>query len=129
VQSRTELLRVDTGLSDCLVPISSPVFLAVATCPPPTLTEATPGPFLLLVWGCQCSPPSLVRRIVREVSPLLYLDCPHQPVKVLAKLRRGKGPNSLSSILIKFFMCARSLFPETGDTIITEEVRKFPTRK
>ena len=26
-------------------------------------------------------------------------------------------------------LCARSLFPETGDTIITEEVRKFPFRK
>ena len=26
-------------------------------------------------------------------------------------------------------LCARSLFPETGDTIITEEVRKFPTPK
>ena len=27
------------------------------------------------------------------------------------------------------WLCARSLFPETGDTIITEEVRKFPSRK
>ena len=26
-------------------------------------------------------------------------------------------------------VCGRSLFPETGDTIITEEVRKFPIRK
>jgi hypothetical protein len=26
-------------------------------------------------------------------------------------------------------LCARSLFPETGDTIITEDVRKFPSRK
>src|SRR6202049_4586354 len=26
-------------------------------------------------------------------------------------------------------VCARSLFPETGDTIITEEVRKFPSGK
>ena len=26
-------------------------------------------------------------------------------------------------------VCARSLFPETGDTIITEDVRKFPSRK
>ena len=26
-------------------------------------------------------------------------------------------------------LCARSLFPETGDTIITEEVRKFPSGK
>jgi hypothetical protein len=27
------------------------------------------------------------------------------------------------------FVCVRSLFPETGDAMITEEVRKFPTRK
>jgi hypothetical protein len=26
-------------------------------------------------------------------------------------------------------VCGRSLFPETGDTIIKEEVRKFPIRK
>jgi hypothetical protein len=26
-------------------------------------------------------------------------------------------------------LCVRSLFPETGDAMITEEVRKFPTRK
>jgi hypothetical protein len=26
-------------------------------------------------------------------------------------------------------LCARSLFPETGDTIITEDVRKFPSRE
>ncbi len=26
-------------------------------------------------------------------------------------------------------LCARSLFTETGDTIITEEVRKFPSGK
>ena len=26
-------------------------------------------------------------------------------------------------------LCARSLFPETGDTIIAEEVRKFPGGK
>jgi hypothetical protein len=26
-------------------------------------------------------------------------------------------------------LCGRSLFPETGDTIITEEVRKFPILK
>jgi hypothetical protein len=26
-------------------------------------------------------------------------------------------------------VCARSLLPETGDTLIAEEVRKFPTRK
>jgi|HubBroStandDraft_2_1064218.scaffolds.fasta_scaffold33923_3 hypothetical protein len=26
-------------------------------------------------------------------------------------------------------LCGRSLFPETGDTIITEEVRKLPIRK
>jgi hypothetical protein len=29
---------------------------------------------------------------------------------------------------VKGFLCARRLFPETGDTIITEEVRKVPTR-
>ena len=30
---------------------------------------------------------------------------------------------------LKVNLCGRSLFPETGDTIITEEVRKFPIRK
>jgi hypothetical protein len=31
--------------------------------------------------------------------------------------------------LLFYFMFARSLFAETDDTIITEEVRKFPSRK
>ena len=31
--------------------------------------------------------------------------------------------------VISDIMCARSLFTETGDTIITEEVRKFPSGK
>jgi hypothetical protein len=33
------------------------------------------------------------------------------------------GPVPLDTV------CGRSLFPETGDTIITEEVRKLPIRK
>jgi hypothetical protein len=30
---------------------------------------------------------------------------------------------------VRLRVCGRSLFPETGDTIITEEVRKLPIRK
>ena len=33
------------------------------------------------------------------------------------------------TLLVLDGLCARRLFPETGDTIITEEVRKFPIRK
>jgi hypothetical protein len=34
-----------------------------------------------------------------------------------------------SFALVFLSLCARSLLPETGDTLIAEEVREFPTRK
>jgi len=37
--------------------------------------------------------------------------------------------DAVSAAFKEIEMCARSLFPETGDTIITEEVRKFPSGK
>jgi hypothetical protein len=41
----------------------------------------------------------------------------------------GQGWEVLETTLRLSGLCARSLFPETGNTIITEEVRKIPTRK
>jgi hypothetical protein len=61
----------------------------------------------------------------REGRPILLLEDPGgEPLNWLL----GQ-PMELSRFLCLAIVCARRLFPETGDTIITEEVRKFPIRK
>ena len=48
-------------------------------------------------------------------------------IKTYLSVRRALG-FKLQSVE-KYLLCGRSLFPETGDRIITEEVRKFPIGK
>jgi hypothetical protein len=49
----------------------------------------------------------------------------------LQEVVEAGGDASIEAVELRAagIVCARSLFPETGDTIITEEVRKFPSGK
>jgi tetratricopeptide (TPR) repeat protein len=55
-----------------------------------------------------------------KAEPLLQ-----EALRIRQKVLGSEQPDTAGSLS----MCGRSLFPETGDTIITEEVRKFPILK
>ena len=66
--------------------------------------------------------------LAADAQLLESLPAPFLVVPALPEAFAHLSPNPASADS-SARMCGRSLFPETGDTIITEEVRKFPIRK